>query len=112
MEQQEQIQDILDIVIFIKDNAVTKDEFKELKDEVCGLKNDVNGLKQDVSGLKNDVSGLKNDVNGLKQDVRHIQNVMVTKDYLDDKLADLHSDLVILMRKEDAKLKSLIQSSS
>ena len=36
------------------------------------------------------------DVSGLKQDVRHIQNVMVTKDYLDDKLADLHSDVLTI----------------
>lgn len=33
---------------------------------------------------------------------------MVTKDYLDDKLADLKGDLVVLMRKEDAKLQALV----
>lgn len=29
---------------------------------------------------------------------------MVTKDYLDDKLADLRGDLVVLTKKEDAKV--------
>jgi len=34
---------------------------------------------------------------------------MVTKDYLDDKLADLRGDLVVLMRKEDTKMIKLIE---
>jgi hypothetical protein len=34
---------------------------------------------------------------------------MVTKDYLDDKLADLRGDIVVLMRKEDKKLRALIE---
>jgi hypothetical protein len=33
---------------------------------------------------------------------------MVTKDYLDDKLADLRGDLVVMMRKEDTKVIKLI----
>lgn len=37
-----------------------------------------------------------------------IESLMVTKDYLDDKLSDLKGDLVIIMRKEDAKLQALI----
>lgn len=38
-----------------------------------------------------------------------IEATMVTKDYLDDKLADLRGDLVILMRKEDTKVGKLIE---
>jgi hypothetical protein len=34
---------------------------------------------------------------------------MVTKDYLDEKLADLQGDLTVLMRKEDTKLKTLVE---
>jgi len=37
-----------------------------------------------------------------------IEATMVTKDYLDDKLADLRGDLVVLMRKEDTKVVKLI----
>jgi patatin-like phospholipase/acyl hydrolase len=32
----------------------------------------------------------------------------VTKDYLDDKLSDLRGDLVVLTRKEDTKLHTLV----
>ncbi len=33
---------------------------------------------------------------------------LVTKDYLDEKMADLRGDLVVLMRKEDTKLLKLV----
>jgi hypothetical protein len=38
-----------------------------------------------------------------------IEAVMVTKDYLDEKLADLREDMVVLTRKEDMKLLTLIK---
>jgi len=59
------IDDVYEVVTFIKDNAVTSSEF--------------NGLKSEFNGLKNEV--------GL------INAVMVTKDYLDDKLADLGAEI-------------------
>lgn len=37
-----------------------------------------------------------------------IRAEMVTKSYLDDKLADLRGDLVVLTRKEDTKLRELV----
>lgn len=74
MDQQAAINEILEVVTFIKDNAVMKDDFLGLKKEVAGMK-----------------------------------ATMVTKDYLDEKLADLRGDLVVLARKEDTKLKSLIK---
>ncbi|MEA1963245.1 MAG: hypothetical protein U9M94_03345 [Patescibacteria group bacterium] len=45
----------------------------------------------------------------LEKETTRIISVMVTKDYLDDKLSDLKGDLVILMRKEDVKLKTLVK---
>ena len=44
----------------------------------------------------------------LEGEVNTIKTTMVTKDYLDDKLSDLRGDLVVLMRKEDKKVKALI----
>lgn len=38
-----------------------------------------------------------------------IEATMVTKDYLDNKLADLRGDLVVLTRKEDTKVGRLIE---
>lgn len=46
---------------------------------------------------------------GLEGEVTKIRATMVTKDYLDDKLSDLRGDLVVLTRKEDKKLVSLVE---
>ena len=46
---------------------------------------------------------------GIDKRFDKIESSMVTKDYLDEKLADLRGDLVVLMRKEDAKLKTLVE---
>ena len=72
--QEKQLEEILEIVTFVKDNAVTKGEFNELKSKVI-----------------------------------KIESLMVTKDYLDEKMADLRGDLVVMMRKEDTKLKTLVE---
>ena len=45
----------------------------------------------------------------LEGRVGRIEATMVTKDYLDEKLADLRGDLVVLMRKEDTKVVKLIE---
>jgi len=48
-------------------------------------------------------------LDALQGQINHIQNQMVTKDYLDEKLLDLRGDLVISMRKEDVKLSRLVE---
>lgn len=115
-KNQQTLNDILDTVVFIKDNAVSKSEFNELKEEVNGLKSEVSGVKSEIVGIKSEVSSLKSEVSGLKSEVSglsgrvgRIESQMVTKAYLDDKLADLRGDLVVLMRKEDTKLKELVE---
>ena len=44
-----------------------------------------------------------------EKDIGFLKSNMLTKDYLDEKLADLRGDLVVLTRKEDTKLKALIK---
>lgn len=66
-------------------------------------------LENDVTELKGDVMELKGDMTELKGDVGLVRTAMVTKNYLDDKLADLRGDLVVLMRKEDKKVQSLVE---
>lgn len=46
----------------------------------------------------------------LEGRVGAIEDSMVTKDYLDEKLHDLRGDLVILVRKEDRKLGALVDA--
>jgi uncharacterized protein YydD (DUF2326 family) len=47
--------------------------------------------------------------NEVDQRFSNIEANMVTKDYLDDKLADLRGDLVVLVRKEDRKLAATLE---
>ncbi len=70
---------------------------------------DIGTLKDDVGTLKDDVGTLKDDVVNLKDDVLTIKNQMVTKSYLDDKLADLGGNFTVRLRKEDAKVNRLVE---
>ncbi|MFA6534121.1 MAG: hypothetical protein WCT37_03030 [Patescibacteria group bacterium] len=44
----------------------------------------------------------------IKSDITHIKATMVTKDYLDHKMAEQKGDLTVLIRKEDSKLKTVV----
>ncbi|RLC38125.1 hypothetical protein DRH27_03025 [Candidatus Falkowbacteria bacterium] len=48
------------------------------------------------------------EIGGMKKDIVKIKATMVTKDYLDEKMADLRGDLVVLIRKEDNKVRKLL----
>jgi hypothetical protein len=74
----EKLDDVLEIVTFIKDNAVMKNDFEKR-------------------------------MGNIENRLTKVESQMVTKEYLDDKLADLRGDLVVMMRKEDNKLKTLVE---
>lgn len=57
--------------------------------------------------LENEVTEIKT-IMATKSDLAKLATRIVTKDYLDDKMADLRGDLVVLTRKEDTKLKTLV----
>lgn len=65
-----------------------------------------------LNSVNDSFSELENKMDGRfdKMDKRltKIEATMTTKDYLDDKLGDLRGDLVVLMRKEDVKVKKLV----
>ncbi len=44
----------------------------------------------------------------LEKRLQKFQTTMVTKDYLDTKLANLEGNLIVLTRKEDQKLHTLV----
>lgn len=52
---------------------------------------------------------LEKDMTTVKGDITTIKSTMVTKDYLDIKLADMKGDMVLLMRKEDNKVVALVE---
>jgi len=66
-------------------------------------------VDQQHESLKSEIGGIKSEIGDIKKEVGSIKALMVTKDYLDEKLADLRGDLVVLMRKEDTKVVKLIE---
>ena len=44
----------------------------------------------------------------VEKGLKKVRATMVTKDYFDDRLADLRGDIIILLRKEDRRIEYLI----
>lgn len=59
------------------------------------------GMEQRFDGMEKRFDGMEQRVDGLDRRLVRLENQMVTKSYLDDKLADLSSDLVRRWRTED-----------
>lgn len=51
----------------------------------------------------------KEDLQNLQSEFSKLKATVVTKGYLDDKLADHHADLVKVMRKEDEKVMAMMK---
>lgn len=72
-----------------------------------GLIERVDDLTEAIQDFASDVDKRFNEVdqrfNRLETDMTKVKATMVTKDYLDEKLAIHHSDLVLRMQKEDQK---------
>lgn len=64
-------------------------------------------LEARVTRLEESVARLEARVTRLEGRMDHMEAQMVTKDYLDDKLADLRSDLMTVDRKQEAKLNAM-----
>jgi hypothetical protein len=81
--------------------VIVNDAFQKVDEHILEM-------KQDIKELKTDVAGLKTDVARLQTDVTRIDATMVTKDYLDRKLADLRADFGGMIRKEDSKIDAVV----
>ncbi len=86
-----------ELMNFLQENMVTKEEFFEFKDEVNQRFEDVNQRFESVDDKFEDVNQKLN------------QTKLDFIDALDDKLGDLKGDLTVMMRKEDKKLVALIE---
>ena len=88
----------------------SKNEILEaIKSFADDVQEQFNGVNGEIGGIKSDLSSLKSDVTQLKTDVAYLKATSVTKDYLDEKMADLRGDLVVLVRKEDTKMLTLVK---
>ena len=86
------------------DGTATTVALDQVKADLSGVKDDLSGVKDDLNGVKADLNGVKADLKEVKQQANRIEATMVTKSYLDDKLADLNGNLIVKMRKLDGHL--------
>jgi len=48
-------------------------------------------------------------LDGVESRLTRVESQMVTKEYLDDKLADLKGDILTILRKEDRRVTALVE---
>ena len=65
-------------------------------------------VKGGFDSVGKQINELKTDVGTLKTDVSYLRSQMVTKDFLDDRLANHYGDIVVLFRKEDRRFSELV----
>ncbi len=99
------LNEILEAVNFLKKNAATKQELAEVLETVNFIKENA-ASKEELLGVKQDLAGVEQ---GLETRLTSVESQMVTKEYLDEKLSDLRGDMTIITRKEDTKLKVLVE---
>ena len=73
-------EEMFEMVSFLKDHAASKDELGQLEKRMGSLEGKMGSLEGRMGLLEGRIGS--------------IESQMVTKDYLDDKLADLRGDLV------------------
>ena len=74
-----------------------------------GVDKSFDGVDKRFDGVDKRFDGVDKRLNGIDKRLSRVESTMVNKDYLDEKLADLRGDIVILLRKEDRKLEALIE---
>jgi archaellum component FlaC len=74
-----------------------------------GVEQRLDGVEQRLDGVEQRLDGVEQNIKGLGKDVSSIRSQMLTKDYLDEKIADLRGDMVVLTRKEDTKMLKLVE---
>lgn len=79
---------------------------QEVLDAVLHLGESIQGLATHVDDRFLQVDAR---FTGIDQQLKEMRATIVTKSYLDDKLADLRGDLVVLARKGNVKLQELVE---
>ncbi len=77
--------------------------------KIDSLDEKVGKLDKKIGKLDEKVGSLDEKVDNLNDEFLKLQTRVVTKDYLDEKMADLRGDLVVMMRKEDNKFQKLVE---
>jgi len=96
-------------------NEKTDGALKKLQKDITELKSEVGDVLRAVNNFASatekrfqSVEDRLDKLDDLDGRVSNLEKNMVTKDYLDDRMADLRGDIIQLVRKEDRKFASLV----
>ncbi|MFA4845264.1 MAG: hypothetical protein WC654_01765 [Patescibacteria group bacterium] len=106
-----------DIMEFLQDNVVKKDEFSGLKEEVHDLigflqenmvvKEEFHGLRDQVQSIDSRVQTLDSRVQTLEVKINQVKLELI--DAMDEKMGTLKGDLIVMLRTADKKFVSLVE---
>lgn len=68
----------------------------------------LDGIDGRLDGIDGRIQKIEGRLDGIEPTLAYVKSQMVTKEYLDDKLADLRGDIIVMLRKEDNRLTSLV----
>jgi len=68
----------------------------------------INDVLEVVNTFADETHREFSNIKGEISEIKGKMTKVVTKDYLDEKMSDLRGDLVVMTRKEDTKLKTLV----
>jgi len=91
------------------DNVTTNEILEAVNNFATHVDKKFANIDNQFSEIKAEITTIKSEITTIKSDIVNIRSTMVTKDYLDDKLADLRGDLALIMRKEDTKVAMLVK---
>ncbi len=81
--------------------------FDEVNSRLGGMEQRIGGMEQRIGGMEQRIGGMEQRLSGVEGRVGGMEQRMVTKDYLDDKLADQGACLSGLIRETNGVIGSL-----
>lgn len=80
---------------------------KDSHDLITTMAQFAQNVEDRFNGIDNRLDGVDSKFEGIIPRLNRLESLMVTKDYLDDKLADLRSDLGLPIRQTNIKVHTL-----
>lgn len=104
-----------------QNNIIAEEKEPTNREIIAAIKGFEGGLRKEIEELKGITNNTNEIVNELVEAVNDyatntdrrldkIEATMVTKDYLDRKMADVKGDLVLMIRDEDKKLGATVET--
>ena len=94
----------------IKNGDITLDDLAVMvKGGFDAVDHRLGSVEHRLGSVEHRLDKIEDEIVDMKSEMTSMKAVMVTKEYLDDKLADLRGDILTVIRKEDSRLSTLVE---